>query len=189
VAIRAKEIKKGMVLQHGGDLCVVTSYEHITPGNWRAIHQVELRNLRTGSQVLLRLGSSDTVEVAYLEKRACEYLYREPTGPFVFMNTETYDQISLSSEVVGDAQRFLVENATVTVVFHETTPISIELPTSVTLRIVESEHAVKGDSVTNLQKLARLETGHEIRVPLHVQPGELVRVSTETGEFLSRAKE
>lgn len=189
MAIRATDIRKGMVLVHEGNLCLVLDYQHITPGNWRAIHQLKMRNLRTGSQVQLRLGSSDMVEVAYLEKHACEYLYREGMHGYVFMNSDTYEQFTLPAEIVGDGMRFVTENSPVTVVFHDEKPISIELPSAVVLKIVEAERAVKGDSVTNIQKNAKVETGYELRVPMHIQVGDRIKVSTETGEFIARAKE
>ncbi|HET6203766.1 MAG TPA: elongation factor P [Planctomycetota bacterium] len=189
MAIRATEIRKGMVLLHERDYCLVLDYQHITPGNWRAIHQVKMRNLRTGSQVQLRLGSTDTVEVAYLEKHACEYLYKEGREGYVFMNTESYEQFKLPAAVIGESMRFVTENSPVTVTFHGTTPISLELPSSVVLKVVESEHAVKGDTVSNIQKTAKVETGFELKVPMHVQVGDRIKVNTETGEFLSRAKE
>ncbi|HKB14795.1 MAG TPA: elongation factor P [Planctomycetota bacterium] len=189
MAIRATEIRKGMVLLHEKDFCLVLDYQHITPGNWRAIHQVKMRNLRTGSQVQLRLGSNDTVEVAYLEKHACEYLYQEGRDRFVFMNTDSYEQFTLPSDVIGETMRYVTENSPVTVVFHGQTPISVELPSAVVLEVVEAEHAVKGDSVSNIQKNAKVQTGLELRVPMHIQVGDRIKVSTENGEFISRAKE
>jgi elongation factor P len=186
VSIKVTEVRKGMVLQMDGDLWVVTRYEHITPGNWRAINQVYLRNIRTGSQRQVRMGSSETVEPAYLEKKNCEYLYQEGDG-YVFMDQTTFDQFTLQREMVGEQMVFIKENETVIVTFFEERPVTVELPSSVVMEIVEAEAAVKGNSVTNLTKNAKTETGLEVKVPLHIGVGEKVKISTETGEFLGRA--
>ena len=187
--VRATEIKKGMVIRHEGQLYLVIDYEHITPGNWRAIHQVKMKNLKTGNQLNLRLGTSDTLEDVFLEKAECQYLYREGKAGYVFMNNETYEQFTMPADVAGEAMQFIVENKNVQVTFLEGQPISLELPSSVVLKVVEAEEAVKGNSVSNLQKMAKLETGYTLKVPLHVKAGDLVKVATETGEFLGRTKE
>lgn len=135
----------------------------------------------------LRLGTSDTLEDVFLEKAECQYLYREGTSGYVFMNNENYEQFTLPADVIGDSMNFIVENSNVNVTFLEGQAISVELPTSVTLKVVEAEDAVKGNSVTNLQKLAKVETGYELKVPLHVKVGDVLKVSTETGEFQGRA--
>jgi elongation factor P len=186
VSIKVTEVRKGMVLQIDGELWVVTRYDHITPGNWRAINQVYLRNIRTGSQRQMRMGSSETVEPAYLEKKNCEYLYQDGDG-FVFMDQTTFDQFTLQREMVGEQMVYIKENETVIVTFFEERPVTVELPSSVVMEIVEAEAAVKGNSVTNLTKNAKTETGLEVKVPLHIDVGEKVKISTETGEFLGRA--
>ena len=187
--VKATDIKKGMIIRNEGQLYLVIDYEHITPGNWRAIHQVKMKNLKTGNQLNLRLGTSDTLEDVFLEKAECQYLYKEGQSGCVFMNNENYEQFTLSADVAGDAMRFIVENGNVQVTFLEGQPISVELPSSVVLKVVEAEDAVKGNSVTNLQKIAKLETGYTLKVPLHIKVGDFVKVATETGEFLGRTKE
>jgi elongation factor P len=186
VSIKVTEVRKGMVLQFDGELWVVTRYDHITPGNWRAINQVYLRNLRTGSQRQMRMGSSETVEPAYLEKKNCEYLYQEGDG-FVFMDQTSFDQFTLQRDMVGDQMVYIKENESVIVTFFEESPVSLELPSSVVLEIVEAEGAVKGNSVTNNTKNAKTETGLEVKVPMHIGVGEKVKISTESGEFQGRA--
>lgn len=186
MSIKVTEVRKGMVLQIDGDLWVVTRYDHITPGNWRAINQVYLRNIRTGSQRQMRMGSSETVEPAYLEKKNCEYLYQDGDG-YVFMDQTTFDQFTLQREMVGEQMVYIKENESVIVTFFEERPVTVELPSSVVMEIVEAEAAVKGNSVTNLTKNAKTETGLEVKVPLHIDVGEKVKISTETGEFLGRA--
>ncbi|MBL8900349.1 MAG: elongation factor P [Planctomycetes bacterium] len=186
MSIKVTEVRKGMVLQQDGELWVVTRYDHITPGNWRAINQIYLRNLRTGSQRQMRMGSSETVEPAYLEKKNCEYLYSDGDG-YVFMDQTNFDQFTLQREMVGEQMVFIKENESVIVTFFEERPVTVELPSSVVLEIAEAEAAVKGNSVTNLTKNAKTDTGLELKVPLHIGVGEKVKVSTETGEFLGRA--
>ncbi len=189
MAVRATEIRKGQVIDHNGELLLITDYEHKTPGNLRAIINIKTKSLSTGANGSMRLGSNDSLEVAYLDRRKCEYLYKEVNGDFVFMDSNTYDQFNLTAEFCGDKMRFCKENSSVEVTFYEATPVGVELPSVVELIITEAEDAVKGNTATNVKKNAVLETGAEIKVPLHIGSGELVRVSTETGDFMGRAKE
>ncbi len=187
MTIKATEIRKGQVLVLDGELYLVTDFEHIAPGNWRAINQIKCKHLVTGAVKQMRLSSSETVELAYLERRPCTYLYREGAH-YVFMDSENYEQYHLGEELVGEAMKYVKENQEITLTFHEGRPVTVDLPAAVILQVQEAEMAVKGDSVTNDKKGAVLETGLEIRVPMYIQAGEWVKVSTETGEFLGRAK-
>lgn len=187
MGVRATELRKGQVIEKDGDLLLITEQEHKTPGNLRAIITIKTRSLTTGQTGSMRLGSGDTLEVAYLDRRKAEYLYRDPSGHFVFMDSETYEQFHLSEGFVGEKMGFVRENSEVQVVFHDSTPIGVELPSQVVLRVAEAEAAVKGNTASSVKKEAVLETGLVVKVPLHVQPGEEVRVSTETGEFQGRA--
>ncbi len=187
MTIKATQIRKGQVLVLEGELYLVTDFEHIAPGNWRAINQIKCKHLTTGNVKQMRMGSDETVEVAYLDRRTCVYSYKDGTN-YVFMDSENYEQYFLGEDLVGTAMRFVKENQEVTLTFHENTPISLDLPSSVVLQVSEAEMAVKGDSVTNDKKGAKLETGLEIRVPMYIQAGEYVKVSTETGDFLGRVK-
>ena len=135
----------------------------------------------------MRLGSSDAFEVAYLDRKKAEYLYKEANGDYVFMDQQSFDQFPLNEELVGDKMGFVKENTVVDVTFHESLAIGVELPSSVILKVVESESAVKGNTATNVKKEAVLETGLKIKVPLHIQAGEMVKVSTADGEFQGRA--
>ncbi len=185
--VKAVDVRKGMVLVLDGELYVVTDFEHIAPGNWRAINQIKCKHLITGTVKQMRKGSSEDLEEAYLDKRTCSYLYKDG-DQYVFMDTETFDQHHLGEDLVGDAMKWVKENQEVEVTFHEGQPITVNLPTAVVLQVTEAEMAVKGDSVTNDKKGAVLETGAEIRVPMYIKEGEYVKVNTETGEFLGRAK-
>ena len=189
MSIKATEIRKGMVIVHNGELHQVTDYEHIAPGNWRAINQVKLKNLKTGNAVHLRLSSSDNVEQAYLETKPCQYLYHDPRQGFMFMDLESYEQYHVSDEVIGDKMKFVREEQEVKLTFHEGAPLSIDLPSSVVLTVAEAEPAARGNSVTNVFKKAITDTGLEVRVPNFIEPGEQIKISTDTGEFQGRAKD
>jgi len=189
MGVRATELRKGHVLEKDGDLLLITDYEHKTPGNLRAIIHIKTKSLTTGQTNAMRLGSGDVLDVAFLEKKKAEYLYKEANGDFVFMDSSDYEQFTLTSELVGDKMGFVKENTTVEVTFHGTTPIGVELPTSVVLEITEAEAAVKGNTATNVKKDAVLETGMTIKVPLHVSVGDKVKVNTDSGEFQGRAND
>jgi elongation factor P len=187
MTIKATQIRKGQVLVLEGELYLVTDFEHIAPGNWRAINQVKCKHLVTGNTKQMRLGSDETVELAYLDRRSCAFSYMDGDN-YVFMDNENYEQYFLGADVVGEAMKFVKENQAVTVTFFEGKAISIDLPSAVVLLVTEAEMAVKGDSVTNDKKGAVTETGLEIRVPMYIEAGEYVKVSTENGDFLGRAK-
>jgi elongation factor P len=187
---RATEIRKGNVVILEGDLWQVVEQNHHTPGNLRAIINIRFKNLASGQTRQERYSSSDSFEIAFLEERKCQYLYRDVvTKIFVFMDSETFDQIEIPEEQIIESMNYVIEQQELPLTFHNGTPISVELPSSVNLRITESEPATKGNTVSNLFKRAVLETGLEIKVPLHIAEGELVKVSTATGEFMGRAKE
>ncbi|MFN9785618.1 MAG: elongation factor P [Planctomycetia bacterium] len=188
MAVKATELRKGtVILGDHGKLLLITEYHHHTPGNLRAVIHLKVKDLRTGVVSPMRLSSADAFEVAYLDRKKAEYLYKEANGDYVFMDQQTFDQFPLPEEIVGDKMGFVRENTVVDVTFHENAPIGVDLPGSVTLKVVEAEQAVKGNTATNVKKEAVLETGLKIKVPIHIQPGEMVRVSTEDGEFQGRA--
>ncbi|MEM8710427.1 MAG: elongation factor P [Planctomycetota bacterium] len=187
--LKATELRKGLVLIRDGQLLLITDYSHHTPGNWRAIIQVKTRNLQTGQNGSFRPAAGDQFEVAYLDKKKCQYLYQEANGNYCFMDSENYEQFQLEKEMAEEKMRYVRESDEIEVTFHETTAVSIELPPQVVLEITEAELAVKGNSATNVKKDAVLETGAPIRVPLHISAGERVKVSTDTGEFMGRASD
>lgn len=186
MAIRVTEAKKGMIIRYEGDLYQIQRYDHVTPGNWRAIHHLNLKNLRTGRQKDVRMSTSDTIEPQYVETRNCQYLYQDANG-HVFMDSSSYEQFHLPKDVVDDALPYIVEGDSFDVVYVENEPLNVQLPQAVVLEVVEAEEAVKGDTVSNLQKAAKLNTGLEVKVPAHIKVGDKVKVNTDTGEFLGRA--
>ncbi len=187
-SINYSQVRKGMVIVgDDGQLYSVVDRDLNTPGNWRAILQLKLKNLNTGSITMNRVRPEDKVEQAYLDKRPMQYLYREGDH-YVFMDNETYDQVTLSDELVGEQIEFLKENDNASVTFYEGRPLSIELAATVELRVVETEPSVKGATAAAQYKPATLETGLKVTVPPFVNVGEVIQVDTRTGEYLSRAK-
>ncbi|MCA8950003.1 MAG: elongation factor P [Planctomycetes bacterium] len=186
MAIRVTEAKRGMVIRYEGELYQITKYEHLTPGNLRAIHNLNLKNLKNGRQKELRCRTSDQLDTVFLDQREAQYLYRDSLG-YTFMDNKTYEQFVLNAEVCGDAMQFITENDSVTVVFVEGEALTVEVPASVVLEVVETDAAARGDTVSNVQKPAKLNTGLELKVPAHIKNGDKVKINTETSEFISRA--
>lgn len=182
----ATDIRKGSVLLIDSALYVCTEFHHNTPGNKRGNVQTKLKNLQSGVSINRKFSSTERVEFAFLDKVPCEYLYRDGSS-YVFMNLETFEQYHLSADQVSEQMSFIVENSVVQVTFHDGTAVSIDLPGSVELKVTHTEPGVKGDSVSNVFKPATLETELEIKVPNHVNIGDVVKVSTLTGEFQGRA--
>jgi elongation factor P len=187
-SVKYIDVRKGQVLVgEDGQLYAVVDREHITPGNWRAVLKLKMKNLKTGSIAERRVKPEDPVEVAYLDRREMQYLYADGDS-LVFMDNETYDQISLGKDWVGDQFLYLKENANCHVVFYDGKPISMEVPATVELKVVETEPSVKGATAAAQFKPATLETGLKLSVPPFVNVGEMIAVDTRTCEYLSRVK-
>jgi elongation factor P len=185
-SIQATRVKKGMLIKQGDDLYRVLDFQHVTPGNLRGFVRVKFRNIRTGTLSDQKLRSEDIVERATLDERAMQYLYRDGEA-FHFMDTDTYEQLHISEEVLGDAVNYLVPDAVIDVEFYGSEPVGIELPVTVDLTVEETAPGIKGATASAQVKPARLETGLVVQVPPFVNTGDKIRVSTETGEYLSRA--
>lgn len=186
MGIRVTEAKKGMVVRYEGDLYQITKYDHLTPGNLRAIHHLNLKNLKNGRQKEVRMKTSDQLDIVYLDSRDSQYLFKDSLG-FTFMDNGNFEQYVLSAEVIGDAMQYITENSNVTVVFCDAEALTVQLPPLVVLEIVQTEDAARGDTVSSVQKAATCNTGLEIKVPAHIKKGEKVKISTDTGEFMGRA--
>ena len=187
-SINYSQVRKGMVIVgDDGQLYSVVDRDLNTPGNWRAILQLKLKNLKSGAIALNRVRPEDKVEQAYLDKRPMQYLYKEGDS-YVFMDNETFDQVTLNAELVGEQILYLKENDNAAVTFYEGRALSIEPPVTVELRVVETEPSVKGATAAAQYKPATLETGLKVTVPPFIGTGELIQVDTRTGEYLSRVK-
>jgi elongation factor P len=175
-----------MAIRYNGNPAIVLEVQHRTPGNLRAFVQAIIRYIGTGKSADVRFSSTEKVETVEVQRRPLEFSYSDNQG-FHFMDPETYETITFDSQFVGDAKDFLTENLKVEVLYVEGRAAQIELPASVTLKIVESPEGVRGDSANNVMKPAVLETGRSIQVPLFIKEGELVKVDTRTGNYLGRA--
>jgi elongation factor P len=184
--ISATQLRPGMVIKFNNELFSIFTMTHRTPGNLRGFVQVKMRSLRTGSMTEHRFASEDRVEKAALEEHDMEYLYDDGEY-YYFMNTENYEQMHLTKDLLGDAVMFLIPQLKVTVEFFEGKPISVELPPAVVMTVIETEPGLKGSTVSNVTKPAKLETGLVVQVPPFISEGEKIKVSTSEQAYLERA--
>jgi len=181
----SNDLKNGMVLNIEGQLWSVIEFQHVKPGKGPAFVRSKLRNVLSGKVVDKTFNAGVKVETANVDRRDMQYLYNDGTG-FVFMDTTTYDQITVDAATVGDAANFMLENQMAVVALHENNPLYIELPASVTLEITYTEPGLQGDRSTGGTKPATLETGFQIQVPLFIENNTKVKVDTRTGDYLGR---
>lgn len=180
------DLKNGMTLDLDGSLWTVVEFQHVKPGKGPAFVRTKLKQVLTGKVVEKTFNAGVKVEVAVVEKRDMQYLYKDGED-FVFMDTSTYDQITISAITVGEAANYMLENAEVIVAMHEGNPLYVELPASVSLEITYTEPGIQGDRSSGGTKPATLETGIDIQVPLFIKQGEKVLVDTRDGSYLGRA--
>ena len=184
--IAATQVRVGMVIIYDGELCKVMGIDHITQGNKRGKVQVEMRNLRTGNKLQYRFRSEDTVEKAVLNETEMEYLYNDGDN-YHFMNSSNYEQITVNKEEIGNAVHYLKPNTKVMVMTHDERPIGVKLPTTMDCKIVDTQPSMKGATAAGGAKPATLDNGLTIKVPQFISVGEVVRVNTETNEYVDRA--
>jgi elongation factor P len=181
------DIKIGSVIRFNGELCIVTDKQHTMPGKGGAFYQVKMKSIQTGRSYENRFRSSESVDIARLVYTELQYIYEEGEH-FVCMNQATYEQIHIPKALFQENAKFLKESMIVKVGFESDEPILAEAPTFVELEVTHSEPGVKGDTATNSMKPATLETGAEIRVPLFVNEGDVIKIDTRTGEYSERVK-
>jgi elongation factor P len=184
--ISSTQMRPGMVIKFNNDLYSVFSVSHRTPGNLRGFVQAKMRSLRSGSMTEHRFSSEDKVEKALLEQQEMEYLYDDGEY-YYFMNIETFEQMHLMKDLLGDATQYLIPQLKVSVEFYEGKPMSVELPPTVDLTVVETEPGLKGATVSNVTKPAKMETGLMVQVPPFIVEGEKIRVNTAEGTYQERA--
>jgi elongation factor P len=184
--IQATRLKKGMLVKMDQDLFRVLELQHVTPGNLRGFVRVKLRNIRNGTLSDQKLRSEDSIERATLDEHEMQYLYQDGDD-YYFMDTSSYEQIHISNEALGDSVNYLKPEMTIQVEFYGTEPVGIELPQTVDLKVLETVPGIKGATASNQVKPATLETGLVVSVPPFINTGDVIRVSTETGEYLARA--
>lgn len=181
----ANDIRRGQVIKFNGEPHLVMETQHRTPGNLRAFVQVKMRNLRYGKALDQRFASTDTIEVLPTDRRKLEFSYAD-RDTYAFMDPNTFEQIELSEQTLGEVKNYLTAGGQVDVLFVDEKPITIELPSAVALKVIESAEGIKGDTASNVQKPAKLETGLVVQVPLFIKEGEVIRVSTADGSYLGR---
>ena len=184
--MKASELKKGMIIKEGNDFFQVIEMDHKTPGNLRAIYQATLKSLLSLRTVSRRFSPGDSVEKAELESKKVQFLYKDHSG-YHFMDMDNYESMAIGEELVGNNYNYLKENLEVQLLYDKQHPITLELPVSVKLKIVESAPGAKGDTSGRAMKPAKLETGFVVNVPLFIEEGETILVDTRTGDYLGRA--
>jgi elongation factor P len=184
--ISATKLRKGMLFKLNNELFRTIEVHHVTPGNLRGFVRVKARNLRSGAIADNKLRSEDTVERATLDERAMQYMYSDGTD-YYFMDNDSFEQIHISGEALGDSVNFLIAEMVIQVEFYGSEPVGIELPQTVDLLVQDTPPAIKGSTASAQLKPATLETGLVVQVPPFVSTGDRIRVNTETGEYLARA--
>jgi elongation factor P len=185
---RAPEIKKGMTLILDGELFEVSKRDHVTPGKGQAVHHVECRNLKTGNQRKLRLASGDTVELAYLDKKSCTYLYQDNTG-YVFMDEEDYEQYILPANVIEESMHYIKDNSPIVVTFFDGAAVSVELPTAVTLEVIEPKRPPRATRRPTSPRASRSRRASRSARRPHIKVGDKIKISTEDSSFLGRVND
>ena len=182
----ANDLRRGMAINYNGDICVVLDFQHRTPGNLRAFVQASLRSIRTGKSSDIRLSSTEKIEPVPMITTKMEFSYKDGAD-YVFTDPTTYETVTLTAELVGDAKNYLVENGEVTVTFVEEKAVTVEIPASVILTVTDAPEGVRGDSANNVQKAITVETGITMQAPLFIKTGEKIRIDTRTGKYMERA--
>jgi elongation factor P len=184
--ISTNDMRPGQTLDLDGTLFTIINYQHVKPGKGQAFVKTKLRNLKSGAVIDRTFRADEKVNLAVLDKREMQYLYADEAG-LVFMDSESYEQMHIDPELLGDARMFLRDGAIALVPVYEGAAVGAELPTTVELQVTETEPGLKGDRVAGALKQATLETGAVVSVPLFVEPGERIKVDTRSGEYISRA--
>jgi len=184
----SNDLKNGMVLNMEGQLWSVIEFQHVKPGKGPAFVRTKMRHVLSGKVVEKTFNAGVKIDTATVDRRDMQYLYNDGTG-YVFMDNSTYDQITISTETVGDVANYMLENQVATVALHEGSPLYVELPPSVVLEITYTEPGLQGDRSTGGTKPATLETGFQIQVPLFIENNTKVKVDTRTGDYLGRVSE
>ena len=182
----ANDVRKGQVIKFNGEPHLVMETQHRTPGNLRAFVQIKMRNLRYGKTLEQRFNSPDPVEVLPTDRRTLEFSYSD-RDTYTFMDPESFESFEINIQMIGESKNYLVANGKAEVLFINDVPVTIDIPSSVVLKVTESSDGIKGDTASNVQKPATTETGLVVNVPLFIKEGELIKVSTADGSYLGRA--
>src|ERR1700739_3180425 len=186
-ALKATQLRAGMIIKHEGDLHLVYSVDHRTPGNKRAAMQTKMRNLRTGSMMDYRFRAEEFVDKVIVDEVACDYLYSDGDGHH-FMNTENYEQLQLQDDIVGDTKHYLIPNLPVKVEYYDEKPIGVLIPDTVDVTVVETEQTIQKATASAVMKPAKLETGLVVNVPPFVGTGDKIKVDTSEARYIQRVQ-
>ena len=184
-SLQATRLRKGMLIKHENNLCRILELQHITPGNKRGHVLCKMRDIRSGRLMDNKFRAEDDVERATLDEHEMQFLYKDGDA-FHFMNTESYEQIHLTQEVLGDGALYLLPDTLIKVEFYETEPVGIELPLTVDLKVADTAPGIKGATASAQIKPATMQTGLVVNVPSFINTGDVIRINTETGEYLGR---
>jgi len=183
--ISTNDFRTGLTIEVEGDIYTVVEFQHVKPGKGSAFVRSKLKNIKTGAVIERTFRAGEKLPRARLERREMQYLYNDG-GAFIFMDTESYDQISLSKEQLNDATKYLKENMSLGVMMYHEEIIGVDLPHAVELEVVETEPGIKGDTASGGGKPAKLETGAMVQVPFFINIGDIVRVDTRSGDYIER---
>jgi elongation factor P len=181
------DFRSGMAIRMGGELWTIVEFQHVNPGNWRAFVRAKLKSLKSGKVVEIRFRAGEAVDAVRIETKEYQYLYHDGAS-YVFMDQKTYDQINVEEYLIGDGAHYLKESESVKIMFNGNEIVSVEIPITVALKIVEAPPGVRGDTATGAQKPAKVETGAMVNVPLFINEGDTIKVDTRTGYYIERVK-
>lgn len=181
------DFRPGLVIKYNNELWTVTEFQHVNPGNWRAFVRTRLKNLKSGKVIENRFRAGESIEIIRIERKEFQFLFRDGSG-YVFMDKESYEQISVEEEVIGEGAKFLRDGESVDILFNGSDITGIELPITVELRVTQTVPGVKGDSANPGTKPATVETGAMVNVPLFINEGDVVKIDTRTGGYIERVK-
>lgn len=181
------DFRPGLVIKYNNELWTIVEFQHVNPGNWRAFVRTKLKNLKSGKVIENRFRAGEAIEIVRIERKEFQFLYHDGSG-FVFMDKETYDQMSVSQEQIGDGSEFLKDGESVDILFNGTDITGVELPITVELKITETVPGVRGDSANAGTKPANVETGATVNVPLFLNEGDIIKIDTRTGGYIERVK-
>lgn len=181
------DFRPGLVIKYNNEPWTVVEFQHVNPGNWRAFVRTRLKNLKSGKVIENRFRAGEEIEIIKIERKEFQFLYRDGSG-YVFMDKDTYEQMTVPEEEIGEGAHFLKDGESVDILMNENDITGVELPISVELKIVETVPGVKGDSANPGTKPAKVETGATVNVPLFINEGDVVKIDTRTGGYVERVK-
>jgi elongation factor P len=181
------DFRPGLTIKYNNELWTVVEFQHVNPGNWRAFVRTKLKNVKSGKVIENRFRAGEAIEIIRIERKEFQFLYRDSSG-FIFMDKDTFDQLTMEGKTLGDGAQFLRDGESVDILFNGTDVTGVELPITVELKIVQTVPGVRGDTANPGTKPAEVETGASVNVPLFINEGDVVRIDTRTGNYIERVK-